>query len=242
LLYDIDHLKRLTRSEIRFDIKPLMSQINNQHAIYVSTLLWLLLACLPLQLSAGALYKWVDEDGQVRYSDRVPPEQKNKQHQQLNSQGVVLSTSKAPEPVKTEEELAAEAEAKLKQEAKDKAEALVREEQQKKDQVLLMTFSSEKEMEIVRDNRLAVLDSVITLIAKSITKTEEQLQVVQTSAEQNFTSKGEEIPGGLAQKIEHFQRKIENRTAQMERKKIERARLDEQYAFDLARFRLLQSQ
>ena len=48
---------------------------------------------LTTAVDAGALYKWIDEDGQVRYSDRLPADRARKKHQQLNTQGVVLSTT-----------------------------------------------------------------------------------------------------------------------------------------------------
>lgn len=38
---------------------------------------------------AGKLYKWVDEDGNVTYSDKVPPEQNKLAREELNDQGVV---------------------------------------------------------------------------------------------------------------------------------------------------------
>ena len=41
-------------------------------------------------VAAASLYKWTDEDGQIRYSDRLPADQLKKKHQQLNSQGIVL--------------------------------------------------------------------------------------------------------------------------------------------------------
>ena len=50
-----------------------------------------------------------------------------------------------------------------------------------------------------------------------------------------------EIPGGLAQKIEHFTRKIEIRTEQLNLKQNEMDKINEQYEIDLARFRLLKS-
>ena len=36
------------------------------------------------------LYKWVDDNGQVHYSDKVPPKQIKKEHQELSGHGVVL--------------------------------------------------------------------------------------------------------------------------------------------------------
>lgn len=190
-------------------------------------------------IEAAALYKWIDEDGQIRYSDRLPAAQVKKKHQQLNSQGVVVGTTEA---AKSEEELAAEAEAKRKAEEQAAEEARLKQIQYEKDQVLLLTFSSEKEMELARDDRLEVLDSVIRLITKSITSTQETLAELETSADQNYTSKGKDIPGGLAQKIEHFSRKIESRTDQLLLKVEEKDRINQQFELDLARFRELKSQ
>jgi hypothetical protein len=185
--------------------------------------------------NAGALYKWIDEDGKIRYSDRLPAAQAKKKHQQLSTQGMVLSTTQA---AKSEAELAA----KLKLEEEQAAKAELNKEQNKKDQVLLLTFSNEKEIGLAHDDRIEVLDSVIQLINKSLLATQTTLGRLQTSAEQNYLSKGKEVPGGLAQKIEHFARKIELRGAQLDLKKIEKVKFNARYAADLARFRLLKAE
>jgi len=190
-------------------------------------------------VAAGALYKWVDENGQVRYSDRLPAAQVKKKHHQLNSQGVVVTTREA---AKTEEEIAAEKEAKRIQEEQAAEQARLDELQYKKDQVLLMTFSSEQELALARDDRLAVLDSVIRLISKNIETTQEKLAELEAQAEELYTSKGREIPGGLAQKIEHFSRKIESRTDQLLLKIAEKDKINEQYELDLARYRELHTE
>ena len=187
---------------------------------------------------AATLYNWIDENGQIRYSDRLPPKQAKKKHQQLNRQGVVISTT---EEARSEEELAAEAEAKRKQEEADAETARLKEIQDKKDQVLLLTFSSEEELGLARDNRIDVLDSVIRLINKSIATSQEKLDRLEASAATNFTSQGKEIPGGMAQKIEEFTRKIENRSAQLEQKMTEKEKINEQYELDLARYRELKA-
>jgi hypothetical protein len=196
--------------------------------------------CLVSSLAnAGALYKWIDEDGQIRYSDRLPAAQVKKKHHQLNSQGVVLSTREA---AKSEAELAADAAAKLKLEKEEAIQAKLDEEQNKKDQVLLLTFSNEKELSLARDDRTEVLDSVIQLISKSIVATQRTLDELQTSADENYLSQGKEVPGGLAQKIEHFTRKKESRQAQLDSKMLEKEKINEQYDIDLARYRLLKAE
>ena len=194
------------------------------------------LLCVPASNVAGALYKWVDEDGNIRYSDRLPPSQSKKRHEKLNSSGVVVNTREA---AKSDEELASEAEAKRQAEEKAAEEARLKKIQDHQDQVLLMTFSSEEELQLARENRLAVLNSVIQLINSSIESTQEKLFELQDNADRNFLSQGKEVPGGLAQKIEFFTRKIETRTQQLELKLGEKAKINEKYDTDLARYREL---
>jgi len=187
-------------------------------------------------LASAGLYKWVDEDGTVRYSDRLPANQVRKSHTELNSQGVVVSTREA---ARSEEELAAEAEARRLQEEKEAEEARLRAIQQQKDQVLLMTFSSVEEIEHARENRLEVLDSVIRLIQGNIESTQEKLLELQNNAQNIYLSQGKDVPGGLAQKIEHFERKIQTRSRQLELKLEERNKIVTKYELDLARYRQL---
>ncbi len=194
------------------------------------------LCIFSTQTIAGAMYKWIDEKGQVRYSDRLPAKQVKKKHHQLNSQGVVVTTTEAARP---EEEIAAEAEVRRKQEQEQVEVDRIKAIQDKKDQVLLLTFSSEEELGLARNDRIEVLDSVITLINKSISSTRQKLEQLETNAELSFTSQGMEIPGGLAQKIEHFTRKIQNRNAQLELKLEEKNKINVQYELDLARYRQL---
>ena len=192
-----------------------------------------------LPADAAKLYKWVDEEGNVRYSDRLPPHQVKKKHHELNRQGVVVTTT---DDALSPEEIAAEAERKRKEEEAAAEAARLKAIQDKKDNVLLMTFSSEEELGIVRDNRIQVLDSVIGLIEKSIESTQEKLDQLQQNADESYLSKGKEVPGGLAQKIEHFTRKIESRNEQLLQKLDEKARINAQYEADLERYRLLKAQ
>ena len=186
--------------------------------------------------TAATLYKWIDDDGEVRYSDRLPPSAVKKKRQTLNDQGVVVDTREA---AKTEEELAAEAEAKAALETQMAEEKRLKDAQDKKDRVLLLTFSSEQEMSSVHSNRIEVIESVIQLIEKSIVSNEESLIGLEDRADLVYLSKGKEVPGGLAQKIEHFTRKIFNRKEQLRLKEEEQSKINEQFELDLARYRLL---
>jgi hypothetical protein len=201
-------------------------------------LLAMLLCTVSSTSMAGALYKWVDENGKVRYSDRLPPDQNKKKHQQLSSQGMVLITKDA---AKSPEEIAIQAESTRKLEEQRLEEARIKSIQDKHDRVLLLTFSSEEELELVRDNRMQVMDSVIQLIEGSIETTQGKHDVLTDKAQAAYISKGKEIPGGLAQKIEHFEHKIESRDAQLQLKQVEKEKVRQKYEVDLDRFRLLKS-
>ena len=196
------------------------------------------LCIFAVQVSAATLYKWVDEDGKTRYSDRLPPNQSKRGHQQLNSQGIVLTTKRA---AKSPEQLAEEAETQRKLEEEQREEARLKAIQNQQDQVLLMTFSSGEEIEHARDNRIQVIDSVIGLIEGSIATTQEKFDQLKGNAKRNYVSQGKEIPGGLAQKIEHFERKIEIRNSQLAARVEEKEKIRQKYERDLERFQLLKS-
>jgi hypothetical protein len=98
------------------------------------------------------LYRWVDKDGQVHYGDCVPAEYAEQDREVLNRQGVSVGRE---EGTITPEEAAAIA-------ATEKA---AREERRRKlrDRVLLQTYQSVHELEVLRDTRLELVDSQLTI-------------------------------------------------------------------------------
>jgi hypothetical protein len=205
---------------------------------FPGVLVCLILLGISATASAGTLYKWVDENGEVRYSDRVPVSQVKRELQILNAQGIVVNTKAA---AKTDEEIKASKEAEKELQAKRDVIRQNKETQGRLDRVLFLTFSSEKEMSRVKNDRIEVLDSVIRLIYKSLATTEERLLRFENLAVKQYTSKGEEIPGGLAQNIEESTRKINNREKQLSLKLGEKFKIEAQFEIDIARFRLLKN-
>lgn len=205
----------------------------------IKVLTCLILLGISSIASAGKLYKWTDENGEVRYSDRIPASEIKRKHQTLNAQGMVIATKEA---ARTEEEIKAGKEAAKELQAKQEVERQNKEAQGRVDKVLLLTFSSEKEMSRVKNDRIEVLDSVIRLIYKSIAATEERLNRFQKTAQEQYISKNKEVPGGLAQNIEESTRKLENREKQLSLKLGEKYKIEAQHEVDVARFRLLNDQ
>lgn len=124
----------------------------------------LLLSALLLALLAAAaqgaekkLYRWVDKQGQVHYGDSIPPEYAEQDRDVLNRQGV---------PIAREEGLVTEEEAR----AKAVADKAARDEQKRKlrDRVLLQTYQSVGELEVLRDRRLELVDAQLTIQQQSL--------------------------------------------------------------------------
>ncbi len=113
----------------------------------------LILAASPAQASEK-LYKWVDENGVTHYGDRVPPEYARNERYVLNERAVQVRTLPAQ---KTEAQLAEEArQAQL-------AEMAQMEEVRKReaDRILLDTYLSVDEIEMLRDRRVSAIDAQI---------------------------------------------------------------------------------
>ena len=117
----------------------------------------LVLGALTLILAAPAhatTYKWVDDQGVVHYTDKIPPEALNKGNVELNKQGLAI---KKTDPALTpEQRKAREAEeARAQQMAKDRA--LV----ERRDRALLATYTTESEIDLARNRAISTIDAQV---------------------------------------------------------------------------------
>lgn len=113
-----------------------------------------LLIILPLffycSLADAGLYRWVDENGKVHYSDSVPPSKSQRGHAELDELGNQVDkveAAKSKEAVE-EENWLAELESQL------KAKQL---QQARKDSMLLNSFATLEQFDALRDEKLTVL-------------------------------------------------------------------------------------
>ncbi len=203
-----------------------------------------ILLCLILFGFSGAantakLYKWIDENGNVRYGDQLQASEAKRRHQILNSRGMVVGTTEA---AKTSEEYAAIRKAEKDRIARELAEARARDSQRKKDRALLNTYGSVDELELVKDRRMEIVDMVIQLLYTSMHNTNKKIEKLETKATTKYLAKGSEVPDGLAQNIEMLARSNVNREERLRQRIIERNRILVQYERDLVRYRKLTGQ
>ncbi len=124
------------------------------------------------------LYRWVDDEGIVHYSDHVPQVYSSQDLDVLNSQGVAV---RHVEGAATEEELAARARLA----ALGEAEAVAALEQALSDKVLLDTYLSIEDIERLRDRRLGLLGSQLNATELYLENLIKRLSELQLTA-QNF--------------------------------------------------------
>ncbi len=156
--------------------------------------LLLAVAALPVQ---AKLYKWVDENGKVHYTDTLPPGAATQGNAELSKSGTVIRKTESAE--ERRKRLAAEAEAAERKKLAD--------EQARKDRALLSTYTSEKEIDLARDRALEQRG----LIIKSAQARLQQLEPSARELEQKVraaSKNGKPVP-------EHLQRQYDAKRAEV---------------------------
>ena len=206
----------------------------------------LVLSALLLALAAGPaagaaentgkqkLYRWVDKQGQVHYGDSVPPEYAEQDRDVLNKRGIAVGRE---EGTITPEEAAAKA-------AEEKA---ARDEQKRKlrDRVLLQTYQSVQELEILRDNRLDLVDAQLTIQEQSLSNLRAQRAKFERSASMfaplNPKPDAKPLPDELATDLARSASDIQTQEANLLRRREERESIRQTFEADIQRYQELKA-
>lgn len=187
-------------------------------------------AGLPGAAQAG-MYKWTDEQGNVYYGDRIPPQYAEKEQRRLNEQGITVEVK---ERAKTPEELAEEQ--RLAKVEAEKAE--LRRQQRERDRILLDTFSNEDEIIMTRDGKVSAIDAIIRVTQGRIENLRDRLAELTTRAA-NLERGGKAVPGNLHEDIRSARQQIENNETYIVQKEQEQQETRAKYEADIQRFREL---
>ncbi len=201
------------------------------------------LPALLLVLFAGAAdaqtdkkktYRWVDKNGQVHYGDSVPPEYAEQDRDILNRQGLPIGRE---EGTITPEEAAATA-------AADKA---ARDEKKRKlrDRVLLQTYQSVQELEVLRDTRLELVDAQLTIQQQSLANLRAQRAQIQRMAARyaplNKSADAAPIPDELTLDLERSASDIETQEANLVKRRDDRESIRLNFEADIQRYQELRA-
>jgi len=191
------------------------------------------LLLLPALLLCGnalgdRLYKWVDAEGQVHYSNRLPPEAAKRERKVINEQGRTIKVYRAP--------LTAEEKAEQKRiEELDKKKRDLAEKRAIHDRSLLATYSNTDDMQTAMEGKLASVESVIKLTNSRTNSLQNRLLELTEDAA-SYERSGKQLPDRLQRQISNMRVQITQNKEFAADKKREMDDIRLQFEADIRRF------
>jgi len=173
-------------------------------------------------------FKWVDNEGQVHYGNRVPPEYAKKERRVINERGRIVKVYdalKTPEQRKEEQQLA-------EIEAKNKALA---EKQAIHDRSLLATYSSEQDMLLAKNGKVAAVDALLQLTNSRVESMNERLLML-TEEAATYERSGKALPASLESQINNLRQQITTNEQFIKEKEGERQTIVGKFDNDIKRY------
>lgn len=180
------------------------------------------------------MYKWIDEDGQMHFGDKIPPRYLVKAHDEINEQGVVL---KHKERAKTTEEKAEE----YRLERERKKVALAEKKKKQRDRVLLDTYTTERDLIVARDSRLEAVESQVRLAETIINDSNNKLGSMEKKITQ-IKASNRAVPPDLYKKIDSEKQQVKVQTEVMNNHIKRRDKISVQFDDYIERFKVLKAE
>ena len=196
----------------------------------ISFLLLLCIGSLPTQ---AKMFKWEDEDGNVHFGDKIPNQYLNKQHNELNAQGAVVSTHDEVKDKTEEEKQEKYRLIKIEREKKTKAK-----DQLRQDRMLLDTYTTERDLTAARDARLDAVESQLQLSKSTIIDAKLKLDITEKQIAA-IKAAGNEVPNNITHKMKLEEKQLktyQDLVTSHEKKKLA---INEQFEGYIKRFREL---
>ncbi|MBI1423556.1 MAG: hypothetical protein GC149_08840 [Gammaproteobacteria bacterium] len=189
---------------------------------------------LPLAQAAssgGTIKCWRNDLGIRECGNVVPPEYSQRRIEVLNDRGLVIDVI---EPPKTKEQLEKERE----QAQLHKAEEAARKEQERRDAILLNSYTTERDLIIARDTNIKAAQGQLDIAEGNLKLLQNSLADLENRAG-NYERSGGKPPKKLIDEIEKTKQQIADKEKVIEKRKEEKAVMEQRFNKDLARFRKL---
>jgi len=179
--------------------------------------------------SKPKLYKWTDQEGNVHYSDQIPPEAKEYARERVNEQGVAVERV---DRAQTPEELAAQ------KAAADKAiaDAKHAEDLRKADEALMNSYASEEDLTRAYSQRLDLLSQTIDARQMEIAAREQSLTSLVTQAAE-MERGGRPVSDAIKQMIASERTEIDRQKQFLLKKESEKLTAKKDYDRDMAAYK-----
>ncbi len=182
-------------------------------------------------VAAGKLYKWVDEKGNVHYSDKVPPDAARLARKEMNQDGV---TVKQVARAKTQEELAAEAA----QAVRDEEQRKIAEAQAQADRALMLSYATEADLFRTRDQEIGVIEANMATAKLTMTSQEKNLSDLLAHAA-SFERSKQAIPQAVTDSIALVRLQIDQQKKSLTEREALKETVRKDYEVKLLRWREL---
>lgn len=174
---------------------------------------------------------WKNNLGIRECGNIVPPEYSQKRIEVLNMQGQVVQII---QPAKSHAEL----EKEHQQEEKRKAEEAAKKRQEHEDNILLNSYTTERDLTIARDTNVKAVQADIDIAQSNLNMLQNNLEELQTRAG-NYERSGKKPPKNLITQINKTEQQIADKQKIIDQKKQNKATMEKHFAKQLARFRQL---
>ncbi len=180
---------------------------------------------------AEQLYRWADAQGRVHYTDALPPEAAEQNRSLLDKRGVAV---KEIEPLKSKEQYVRDQELKHLRAEEDR----LKQEQAREDALLLNLYSSEEEIRMARDGKMAALDGLNEITRVNIQRLKVHLEKMQQDAA-DAERAGRSVAKALLNRIEEARQKIKQGFESLIEREQQKAEINEKFLSDLRRYRTI---
>jgi len=182
---------------------------------------------------AGKLYKWVDDNGAISFSDKIPPQDSRRKAEVLNKEGRVVDikdAAKTPEQIKQLKEI----------KELQKAQKKLLKEQLKRDSALLKTFKSESDIDALAKSKFEIIISNISIARSQLETSKKQIVLHQKAAAQ-FERQGKPIPKKITNKLKPAEALLRKSQQDIANFKQQEKGIAKQRIHDRERLKTLQS-
>jgi hypothetical protein len=180
------------------------------------------------------MYKWVDENGQMHFGDKIPAKYQVKEHEELNDRGLTTKHKKA---AKSDEQKAEE----QRLEKERKKLAIEEKKKQHWDRVLLDTYTTELDLIYARKSRLDAVEAQIHFAQSIINDSNNQIESLEKSVAEVKAS-NRAVPDDMYKQVDSQKRQVKAYNNVMEQHAKRREEIVTQFDGYISRFRVLKEE
>ena len=189
----------------------------------MKNLFWLFVFGLLFATGAASadtkIVKWVDKQGVTHYGDRPPSYEESKSIVELNNRGLIM---KKNAPI----------------EHKNEAQDLQQQQQDRKDKILLASYTNANEIDLARDRSLEMNKAATTSLASQKENVAARIARNTTTAD-GFKQRNKPLPANLDKEFKDTLVQSSRIDKQIADRKLEMEQTRKNYADDKARFLIL---